>query len=234
MNHSRLPLLIFAACLYAGAASAQTGFPFASETLHYSINWPSGLSLGDASMSARRTEDRWTFEVTLDAGVPGFPIRDKYRSAVEGDLCSTELERDIVHGGKKVREKTTFDRKSGTAKRATVLPEGGGQSTFDIPACARDALAFVYFVRREMGQGRIAPAQKVFFGSEYSVRIEYTGAMNVAVGGKQAVTDHVVISCKGPKSDFSFEVFFARDAARTPLSIKIPVTVGTLSMELVR
>jgi len=235
MNHSRVLIPIFAAvCLFAGAASAQTGFPFTSETLRYSINWPSGLSLGDATMTAARTEDRWSFEVALDAGVPGFTIRDKYRSAVEGDLCSTQLEREISHGGKKVREKTTFDQKKGTARRATVLPENGGESSFDIPTCARDALAFVYFVRREMGQGRVAPAQKVFFGSAYSVRIEYTGAMNINAGDRQVVTDHVVVSCKGPKSDFSFEVFFARDAARTPLSIRIPVAVGTLSLELVR
>ena len=48
------------------------------------------------------------------------------------------------------------------------------------------------------------------------------------------MTDRVVVFGKGPKSDFTFEILFARDAARTPLSIKIPVTVGTLSLELVR
>jgi uncharacterized protein DUF3108 len=235
MTHSRFAIPIFAAgFLFAGTASSQTGFPFSNETLRYSINWPSGLSLGDATMTANRTGNQWGFEATLDAGVPGFTIRDKYRSTVEGDLCSTTLERDISHGGKKVREQTTFDQKKGTARRATVLPENGGESSFDIPACARDALAFVYFVRREMGQGRVAPPQKVFFGSAYSVRIEYTGAMTINIGNKPAVTDHVVVSCKGPKSDFSFEVFFARDAARTPLSIRIPVSVGTLSLELVR
>ncbi len=26
-----------------------------------------------------------------------------------------------------------------------------------------------------------------------------------------------MVSVKGPKSDFTFEIFFARDAARTPL-----------------
>jgi hypothetical protein len=190
--------------------------------------------LGEATMTAHRAENQWSFDVAVDAGVPGFTIRDKYRSMTEGDLCSNLLERDINHGAKKVREKTSFDQKKGTAKRATVLPENGGESSFDIPSCARDALAFAYFARREMGQGRVAPAQKVFFGSAYSVRIEYTGAMNINVGDKPAVTDHVVVSCKGPKADFSFEVFFARDAARTPLSIKIPVAVGTLTLDLVR
>jgi hypothetical protein len=43
-----------------------------------------------------------------------------------------------------------------------------------------------------------------------------------------------MVSVKGPKSDFTVEVFYARDAARTPLLIRIPQPVGTLSMELVR
>jgi hypothetical protein len=104
----------------------------------------------------------------------------------------------------------------------------------DIPSCARDAIAFVYFARRELGQGRVPPAQKIYFGSEYSVRMDYTGAMTIPVGEKSTVTDHLVIYVKGPKSDFNFEVFYARDAARTPLVIKVPLPVGTLSMELVR
>ena len=235
MTYSRVPISIFAAAfLCLGTASAQTGFPFQNESLRYSINWPSGLSLGDATMTAHKGENGWSFEVALDAGVPGFSIKDKYRSSTEGDLCSTQLERDISHGSKKVRERTNFDQKKGTAQRATVLPENGGKTDFDIPACGRDALSFVYYARREMGQGRVAPPQKVFFGSAYSIKMEYTGAMNIKAGDKMAVTDRVIVSGKGPKSEFTFEIFFARDAARTPLSIKIPVTVGTLSLELVR
>jgi hypothetical protein len=38
----------------------------------------------------------------------------------------------------------------------------------------------------------------------------------------------------GPKSSFSLETFFARDAARTPLLIRVPLSAGTFSMELVR
>jgi hypothetical protein len=229
---------VFAAVLLllaAGPASAQTGFPFQDESLHYSVNWPSGLSLGDATFSAHKTASGWSLNASLDAGVPGFSISDKFVSSVNGaDLCSVEFERSTSHGSKKTREKTTFDQHAGKAHRATLLPADGGTTDFDIPACARDALAFVYFARREMGQGRVAPAQKVFFGSAYTVSMQYTGAMNITVGEKPAVTDHVLASVKGPKADFSFEIFFARDAARTPLLLKIPLSVGALSVELVR
>jgi hypothetical protein len=111
---------------------------------------------------------------------------------------------------------------------------GGGKSEMDLPECARDALAFSYFARRELGQGRVPPPQKIYFGSEYSVRMDYTGAVTIPIAEKPTVTDHLVVSVKGPKSDFSFEVFYARDAARTPLVLKIPVALGTLSVELVR
>jgi len=236
MKQFRFSITIFTVVLLCTRPGfAQTGFPFQNETLRYSINWPSGLSLGEASMAAHRTEGNWSFDVSLDAGVPGFSIKDKYKSTVEGgDLCSTQLDRDISHGNKKSSERTTFDQRKRTAHRETTLPPNGGASDFDIPTCGRDALAFVYFARREMGQGRVAPAQKVFFGSAYSIKMDYTGARNIRVGDKMEVTDHVMISGKGPKSEFSVEVFFARDAARTPLSIKIPITVGTLSLELVR
>jgi hypothetical protein len=85
-----------------------------------------------------------------------------------------------------------------------------------------------------MGQGRVAPAGKNFFGSGYEVKMVYTGAMDIPVAGKPVVTDHVNVSVKGPASDFTFEMFYARDAARTPLLVKIPVSVGTVTLELVR
>jgi hypothetical protein len=220
--------------LSASAACGQTGFPFQDESLRYSLNYSSGLSLGDATFTAHKTSTGWTFDTSLEAGIPGFPVSDRFHSSATPDLCSLEFERSTTHGSKKTKEKTTFDQQKLTAHRVTILPADGGKTDFDIQSCARDALAFVYFARREMGQGRVAPAQKIFFGSAYQYSMQYTGAMNITVGEKPAVTDHVVVSAKGPKSDVSFEVFFARDAARTPLLIKVPLSTGAFSIELVR
>ncbi len=230
----RLVILAPVFCLLT-PCFAQTGFPFTDEALHYSINWPSGLSLGDANFDAHRTGPGWDFSLTINAGVPGFNVADHYRSATAGsDFCSLELERDTSHAGHTSREKTTFDQKNQSAKRVTLQPEGGGKSEFEIPTCARDALAFVYFVRREMGQGRVAPPQTVFFGASYNVRIDYTGAQTIPSDNKMVVTDHVNVSVKGPSVDTRFEIYFARDAARTPLLIRVPLSVGTISAELVR
>jgi hypothetical protein len=193
------------------------------------------LSVGDANLTARKTAIGWDFTVTLDAGVPGFPIKDKYTSSTIAGYCSAELKREILHGGKTTREKTTFDQEKGTARRVTEFPNDGGFTDMTTGPCGRDAIAFVYFARKELGQGRVPPAQAVYFGSAYSVRQNYTGAQTVTLADKKPeVTDHLVYSVKGPKAEFTVEVYYARDAARTPLLIKIPQTAGTLSMELVR
>jgi hypothetical protein len=38
----------------------------------------------------------------------------------------------------------------------------------------------------------------------------------------------------GPTSTIKFEMYFARDAARTPLLIRVPLQMGSFAMELVR
>jgi len=231
----RLMLLALLAAPLVPAADNLTGFPFQNENLRYNVNWPSGLSLGEAVVTASKAEGQWDFVLNVNVGVPGFPLADKYHSlATATDLCSTELQREISHGARKVTEKTTFDQQAGTAKRQTLSPAGGGRSDLSFHGCGRDAVAFWFFARRELGQGRVPPPETVFFGSGYSARLEYTGAQSIPVAEKQTVTDHLVAHVKGPASDFTFEIFYARDAARTPLLIKIPVTVGTISLELVR
>jgi uncharacterized protein DUF3108 len=194
------------------------------------VNWPSGLSLGEANLVAHRSDGHWELEMTLEAGIPGFPIMDRFHSVAGSDLCSQEFSRAFSHGSKKTTEKTTFDSKQGTARRATG--NGGGSSEFTIPPCVHDALAFLYYARREMGQGRVAPAQQIFFGPVYSLRMQYAGAQTITAGEKPAVTDRVTVSVKGPASNTNFEIFFARDAARTPLLVKIPSSLGAISLEL--
>src|SRR4051794_29576650 len=64
------------------------GFPFTNETLSYSANWPSGISLGEAHLSATSGSGGWRFELGLDAGIPGFTVKDTYKSTSSVDLCS--------------------------------------------------------------------------------------------------------------------------------------------------
>jgi hypothetical protein len=236
-----ISLLLIGSAPLLPAADQLTGFPFQNETLRYKVNWPGGHSLGDVTLTATQSGGNWNFDMSANIDVPVVPIADHYKAASTGfDLCSESLDREISHGSKKVTERTEFDQKANLAHRRTLVPAtatkpaGGGTSDLQLPTCGRDALTYLYWARREMGQGRVPAAGKVFFGSGYDVKTVYTGAMDVPVAGKTTTTDHVTVSVKGPASDFTFEMFYARDAARTPLLVKIPVAVGTVSLELVR
>lgn len=218
----------------AVAAYAQQGFPFTNEGLKYTVNYSGGLNLGAAAFNATHSPAGWEFQASVDAKVPGFPIADTLHASASDELCSTQFTRDLTNGSKKTREKTTFDQKDGKGHRVTTAPADGGETTFTIPSCARDALSYVYYARRELGQGRVPHAQDIYFGGSYSAHMDYTGAQTLTLKGKPVVTDHLVIGVKGAKSDFSFEVFYARDAARTPLKIRIPALAGTLTADLVQ
>jgi hypothetical protein len=215
------------------AAGPLTGFPFTDESLNYNVNWPSGLGLGEVHVKARRDGAGWIFDLAVDAGIPGFSIKDAYSSHANGDFCSTEFTRDFIHGSKKSSEKETIERSTETATRKTI-PNGGGQSEFSVPDCVKDGLTMLFYTRRELGQGRVPAGQQILFGGLYDLSLTYAGEQTVQVGGKATVSDKVVGSIKGPSSTETLEMYFARDPARTPLLVKVPFAVGSFSMELVR
>ncbi len=205
--------------------------PASAESLRYTINWASGLSLGEATLRADKGKEAWDFEVTMDASIPGFALRDDYRAAATLDLCSLELDKSFTHGTKKGDEKITFDQQNHTATRQT---NGGGKTDLSVPSCAKDALTFMQFARSELAQGRLAPQQTVDFGALYNVRIEYTGAQKIKYGDQTADADRILATIKGPTTDLTVEIFFARDAARTPLLARIPLALGSFTVELIR
>jgi hypothetical protein len=225
----RILLLAFGVLCFADTPAKQlTGFPFQDETLKFNVNWPGGTSLGQARMQARRVEDeRWDFELTLDASVPGFTVTDRYHSVATADLCSVEFERDSMHGKKKSHETVKFNQDRNMAHRVT---NGGGSSDFAVPDCAKDALTFLYFTRREMGQGRVPLETTIALGGPYSARLDYKGEEAL----KESTTDKVATTVRGPSSDVNFELLFARDPARTPLLVRAPFPLGVFSLELAR
>ncbi len=229
---ARIPFLLFLAVCGFAATSPQ----FTNETLHYTINWPSGLSLGEATLHATRTKsdtgpDRMNLEFAIDAAIPGFQVEDRYRSEATADFCSLGFDRKFQHGRKKSEEKTTFDPEKGTATRETT---GGGKSTVNTAACAKDALAYLYFVRRELSEGRLPQSQDVYFGAAYRVRVEFMGTQNIHLGEMSVEADRLSVMLKGPSSDITFEVFCLKDGARTPALVRVPLAMGTFSMELTR
>jgi hypothetical protein len=214
-------------------AGALSGFPFTDEDLNYSINWPTGSSLGEAHLRAKRSGANWDFTLTLEASVPGFAIKDSYHSETVADYCSIIFDRTSSHGSKAIQERESVDRDRGVATRKTVSKDGG-KSDIPVPGCVKDALTYLYYARREMGQGRVPAAQAILFGALHEIRVQYVGAPVISVDGKQEQSDKVTCTVGAGGGDYSFDVYFARDAARTPLLISAPLSMGRFSMELSR
>lgn len=212
----------------------------AGEVLHYTINWPSGLSLGEATLRADHTSEGtataagWEFDLDLDASVPGFAIRDDYHSTASPDMCSWQLDKKTSRGTRKSEERVTFDPAKTIAIREAVRGgKTGGKTEISAPSCARDVLTLLQFVRRELSQGRLPPSQPAFLGAAYQVRLEYMGNTAVHLGSQQIDADRFRTSVKGPASELTLELFFARDPGRTPVMVKIPLSLATFTVELI-
>jgi hypothetical protein len=228
MNLAAVLLLVYPMAAVAGPAAS--GFPFADEALTYNITWPSGLSLGEAKLSAKRNGDNWGFFLAIDASVPGYDVKDFYRAVAGLNLCSAEFDRETLHGAKRTSEKTVIGE--GKAVRQTV---GGGKSEIALPVCGHDALTYLFFARQQLGQGKVPAAETIVFGGGYRLALQYMGAQSVTVGSAAVQADRVVGSVSlRDNQRYEFEVFFARDAARTPVLIRAPFALGAISMELVR
>ena len=203
-----------------------------SETLQFSVNWPSGLSLGEGQIASSFNGREWSFSMNVDAAIPAFAVSESAKSRATADLCSMELTREATRGKRITSETTTFDSSKLIATRQTG--KGGGQTEIRINACAKDALTFIQFMRRELAAGRLPAAQQVFFGSGYATRVQYTGAVKVVQEGQYVDADKLQATIKGPASEFTVDLLFLRDAARTPLQAQIPVSVGKFTVEFSR
>jgi len=205
MGHS-LTAAVWIGLLFCATAAAQK-----PETLHYNVNWPSGLSLGEAALTAQKTAAGWDFEMTVDAAVPGFRISDRFHSVTDPQLCSLEFTRKISQGSRKAGETTRFDQAAG---------------------CVRDALAYLFSVGRSLAQGTLPPPAQVFYGRSYSINVAASGEQSIHISGKPQIADCLTVHLTGPASNSTFEIYFARDAARTPVRARIPTNLGPISVEL--
>jgi hypothetical protein len=242
-----LPLLLAALAPAYGADTAAAAAP-AAEQLHYNVSWPSGLSLGEASLSVSKTPaaadkpGSIQSEFTLDASIPGFQVTDHYSSRANTDYCSEHFDKKLRHGPRQADEAMKFDQENKKASRETLTashdpgPEGVdlGKSEVSAPACAKDALTYLAFLRNELAEGRLPQEQPVFFGAAYDIKVDFRGAETVKVGDASVDTDRVNVSLKGPASDVTFTVFFKRDAGRTPVLFRVPLAMGIFSMELAK
>jgi len=234
------------AAAFATTVAIEAASP--TEQLHYNITWPSGLGLGEASLSFNTTPAtqgkpaRIAGELTIDASIPGFQVADRYTSRATTDFCSLRFDKKLRHGPRQSDEVLDFDQQHMTVSRQTLTPghepapQGVdlGKSEMNAPACAKDALTYLAFLQNELVQGRLPTPQPVFFGAAYDVRVDFRGTEIIKVGDSSMDADRVNISLHGPASDLTFTAFFAHDASRTPVLFQVPLAMGTFSMELAK
>ena len=201
------------------------------ERLRYSIAWPSGLPVGEGELRARRVDLGWRFEMTLRASLPKTEIDDAFVSRTDASMCSEQFEKHVRHGRKRAHESLRFG--PGRVERRNLepqRPEVPGVST--APPCARDALAFLQFLRRDLAAGRISPPGAVYFGAAYRVELEFVRSRLLTVGEQRRIADEIRAVVRGPASEHGFSVFFGRDDSRTPLLFRVEFEEGSFTMAL--
>ena len=131
-----------------------------------------------------------------------------------------------------VDDKETFDPNTGTVTRGS----GAGQARDRAPMpAAKMPWTFLYFVRQELSQGRLPPRQTVFFGAPYEIRLDLAGTESVKIGKcTGGCRSSESVRGTGPSSNINFEMFFLQDTARTLALVRVPLALGTFSMELAK
>ena len=212
--------------------SQQAGLPIPEdEQLTYSIAWPSGLPVGQADFKARFVDPGWRFEMSLNASLPEINIDDAYVSRTDAAACSLEFEKHARHGSKRTHEFLRFGR---TAVERFNLETVGQESPGVVPVsgCARDALAYLYHLRKDLGAGRIPPPADIFFGAGYRLNLEYAQTRRLVWEGKRRLVDEIRAVVRGPASEHVFSVYFGRDEARTPLLFRVEFEGTPFTMQL--
>src|ERR1700722_19955070 len=114
MNRFPYLLILFSAAWCGEAAT--THAPIPDESLDYAINWPSGLSLGEAHWKAHNSGTAqapvWEFSFDVDAHVPAYGLSDSYKSKDFAEFCTEKLSKDQQHGARKTGESETVDPKA--------------------------------------------------------------------------------------------------------------------------
>lgn len=203
----------------------------AEETLTYVISWPSGLGVGNAEFRARYTDPGWRLQATLRASLPELEIDDAFVSLADDDLCSIEFEKHARHGAKRSHESLRFGPT--TVRRINLAGRAGDPAGVEpAAACSRDALAFLYHLRRDLAAGRMPSGADIFFGARYRLQLRYAQTRTVVVNGQRRIADELLASVRGPASEHSFSMHFGRDEARTPLLFQVEAANTRFTMQL--
>ena len=226
-----LAAILIALAPWHGPAQEQASPIPLDERLEYTITWPSGLPVGRAELRARDLDPGWRFEMTLRASLPQIEVDDAFVSRTDAEMCSQTFEKHVRHGAKRAHESLRFGPRE-LERTNLEAPTSEHPGRIAVGDCARDALAYLFFLRRDLAAGRIPAPGNIYFGAGYRIRLEFVRTRWLPVAEERRLADEIRVAVRGPASEHAFAVYFARDPARTPLLVRADFEEGPFSMLL--
>jgi len=204
-------------------------YPFApGETLSYDATlgyFPVGRATATVGRAQEQGRDAFVFAFAGEGGPPGIRVRYELTSwARSARFASLRFHRKLVQGNKVEEQRYQIVPDSSRYRL-----EGGGQD-WVAPRDALDELAFIYYLRT-------APLQ---VGGSYSIARYFRSGYNpiqVRVTGREPVTlyDGSSVPClvlNVSTRGTNMTVRLTDDARRLPVQLEVPLTFGTVTLEL--
>ena len=225
-------LIVRAALLarLAGPAPAPVApYPFAvGETLSYDAKlgyFPIGSATASVGRAREEGEDAFVFAFAGAGGPPGVRVQYELTSWTRSTrFASLRFHRKMVQGN------------SVEEQRYQIVPdssryrlEGGGQD-WVAPRDALDELAFMYYLRTApLESGRSYTISRYFRSGYNPIQVRVVGRESVTLYDNSSVPCLVLeVSTRGT----TMRMRLTDDARRLPVQLELPMSFGTVSLEL--
>ena len=225
-------LIVRAALLarLAGPAPAPVApYPFAvGETLSYDAKlgyFPIGSATASVGRAREQGADAFVFAFAGAGGPPGVRVQYELTSWTRSTrFASLRFHRKMVQGN------------SVEEQRYQIVPdssryrlEGGGQD-WVAPRDALDELAFMYYLRTApLESGRSYTVSRYFRSGYNPIQVRVVGRESVTLYDNSSVPCFVLeVTTRGT----TMRVRLTDDARRLPVQLELPMSFGTVSLEL--
>jgi uncharacterized protein DUF3108 len=226
-------LIVRAALLARLAGPAPTPvapYPFAvGETLSYDAKlgyFPIGSATASVGRAREQGADAFVFAFAGAGGPPGVRVQYELTSWTRSTrFASLRFHRKMVQGN------------SVEEQRYQIVPdssryrlEGGGQDWM-APRDALDELAFMYYLRTApLESGRSYTISRYFRSGYNPIQVRVVGRESVTLYDNSSVPCFVLeVTTRGT----TMRVRLTDDARRLPVQVEVPMTFGTVSLDLI-
>ena len=223
-----LPLLI----LFPAASEAQK-YPWPEgELLTFDIYWPSGVALGEATLTAKSVKDVLFFAASVEVALPQGRILYKFSSSADAALCSREFRQSVQRSGKFWEEISKFDALSSKVQ----VSRDGHTREFSAGKCERDPLTYLYYLRTRAVAGPRPASDTLLLTGPLKLQLSAHTGENVKINRTERHGDRYVIhyppSARSGVSAGPFELWLDGTIKQTPIAVRLPLPLATFSAEL--